>query len=77
MDEWLPVENFDNYLVNKRGDVVSLYRRRLLTPRSDKDGYLCYILVDNNSRPQTWRAHRLVLATFSPVEHYQATKHHE
>lgn len=68
MEEWCPIVGFENYLIDKNGDIVSLHRSRLLIPSVDKDGYLSYTLVGKDGCPKTFRAHRLVLMTFDPIE---------
>ena len=59
------IKIFDNYLIDKRGNIYSLIRKRYLTPRRDKDGYLV-ITLSVNKLHVTKKIHRLVSEAFIP-----------
>lgn len=64
--EFYPIPNFSNYLVNRRGDIYSLNRQRIIKARIGKFGYL-YIGITNDSGVRKFiKIHRAVALTFIP-----------
>ena len=94
-EKWKQVEGFERYLVSNTGRVISTLRNRTkeLKPQQDAVGYLHYRLYPEDERlgsygpgrgkrPKLFKAHKLVLETFSPtldttleVNHKDGDKH--
>ena len=79
-EQWKQRLGFDNYLISNTGRVISTTKNRTkeLKPQQDAIGYLHFRLYpdepifgfyDNNrgKKPRLFKAHRLVLETFSPT----------
>jgi len=67
---WKKVENHSYYEISNYGEVKSLKRNKLLTPRVNDKGYLSVILYyDNGLQSKSYRIHRLVLSTFQKVDY--------
>jgi hypothetical protein len=64
-EQWLPINNFELYLISNTGQVYSHYKQGILKTRLDKDGYEVVNLY-NDKRMFTFKVHRLVLEAFSP-----------
>ena len=62
MKEFKILENYPDYKIYRNGDIVSTKRKsdRLITGKSDKDGYREYHLRDKNGKSVYVRGHRLV-----------------
>lgn len=54
----------NGYLISECGDIYSLFRKKVLSPKKDKDGYLSISLVSNNGQRKMMRIARLVALTF-------------
>ena len=80
-EQWKQVPGFGRYLVSNTGRVISTARGKAkeLKPQQDAIGYLHYRLYPEDqrfgfygpgrgTRPKLYKAHRLVLETFSPIE---------
>jgi hypothetical protein len=94
-EKWKQVEGFERYIVSNTGRVISTLRSRTkeLKPQQDAVGYLHYRLYPEDERlgsygpgrgkrPKLFKAHKLVLETFSPtldtaleVNHKDGDKH--
>jgi len=62
--EWRVIPNFPMYKISEYGDIYSYYKSgKMLKPKSDKDGYLAVILIENKVRHDL-RVHRLVALAF-------------
>lgn len=61
------------YLISESGEIYSNYKKGLLCPKTDKDGYLSLILrrETNEKRPKYWKIHQLVALVYigKPPEH--------
>lgn len=71
---WKPVVGYEDYHVSSNGQIKSFKRYKegkLLTPREDKGGYL-FVTLYKNSIGKTFKIHRLVLSTFSPIENMES-----
>lgn len=73
---WKHIPNYkDRYLINERGDVYSLFSKRLLKPKIDKYGYLV-IALSKNGKTRYFGVHRLVAITFIPnIENKPCVNH--
>lgn len=64
--------NYDNissnYLINKKGQIFNTKTKCFLPGSLDKNGYVRYGLARKDGTRKTYRAHRLVLIIFSPIE---------
>lgn len=60
---FVPVEDYDNYVVSNYGRVVSVKRDIDLSPSRNKDGRLTVSLYKNGV-PKTFYVHRLVAQAF-------------
>lgn len=94
-EKWKQVEGFERYIVSNTGRVISTLKNRTkeLKPQQDAIGYLHYRLYPEDARfgfypdgrgvkPKLFKAHKLVLETFSPtldttleVNHKDGDKH--
>lgn len=94
-EKWKQVEGFERYLVSNTGRVISTLNKKSkeLKPQQDAIGYLHYRLYPEDARfgfypngrgvkPKLFKAHKLVLETFSPtldttleVNHKDGDKH--
>lgn len=54
----------NGYLISERGDIYSLFRKKVLSPKKDKDGYLAISLTSNNGQRKMMRVAKLVALTF-------------
>lgn len=61
---WKPIKGYEGYYsVSNTGNVKSDRRNKLLSPKTDKDGYFEYCFCVNEER-RYFRGHRLVAAAF-------------
>ncbi|WP_460678109.1 NUMOD4 motif-containing HNH endonuclease [Mucilaginibacter koreensis] len=66
--EWLPIEDYPNYLISRRGEVRSIIgggQGRILCPVDNSYGYK-RIALRNNQGTRILRVHRLVAQAFLP-----------
>ena len=67
---WKKINGHSNYLINNYGEIKSLKRGKLLTPRKTDRGYFTVILYyDDWKKYKSYRIHRLVLSVFHNVEY--------
>jgi hypothetical protein len=79
-EKWKQVEGFERYLVSNTGRVITTVKgsAKELKPQQDAVGYLHYRLYPEDERfgsygpgrgkrPRLFKAHKLVLETFSPT----------
>ena len=59
------VPNYENYLVDRKGNVYSKFSKRFLTPKKDKEGYLS-VAFYGGENPKYFKIHRLVAMMFIP-----------
>lgn len=64
--EFCPIPNFKNYLINRKGDIFSLKRRKILKARKGKFGYLYIGITNDNGNRKFIKIHRAVALTFIP-----------
>ena len=60
------IKGFDNYTIDKEGNIYSLLSKRYLKPWQDNKGYLIVELRDNDGKRKFKKVHRLVAETFIP-----------
>lgn len=72
-DNWVMINNFSNYFVNAKGDVISLPRKgnhfkepTLLKQNYDKNGYKVIGMIDDNNKKHLVKVHRIVAQAFIP-----------
>ncbi len=62
---WIDIKGYDGkYRVSNYGKVYSVLRDIVLKPKTDKDGYHEYCLIDTNGKRKCERGHRLVALMF-------------
>lgn len=62
-----PISGYEAYYaITDNGRVFSLRRQRFLSPRRDRDGYLCTTLFTTRDNPVGVKIHQLVLAAYGP-----------
>lgn len=62
---WKTIDGFrQKYLVNRRGQIWSCHRSKILCPHIDRDGYVIVTLATGKHKNCKRRVHRLVLETF-------------
>jgi hypothetical protein len=67
---WKKIANHNYYLVSNSGEIKSLKRDKILTPRKSDRGYLSVLLYyDDGKKYKSYRIHRLVLSSFSEVDY--------
>jgi|LGOV01.1.fsa_nt_gb hypothetical protein len=76
MENWKPVKNYEQYyLVSNLGNVLSLYRNKLMKKNYDINNYPTVGLTKNGSS-KTMRIHRLVATAFIPnIENKKTVNH--
>ena len=75
---WKKIENYDNYYISNRGNVLNIYEKaikrnskekgiafKILKPIKDTNGYYCVSLYKNKSF-KNYKIHRLVAEAFIP-----------
>jgi hypothetical protein len=67
----IPIDGFENYLIDKKGTIISLKRRlpHIMKPKMDKDGYLEIGLrkfENGKNIKKFFRVHRLVALAYIP-----------
>ena len=64
-DEWRVIEEYPNYLINKKGDIYSKYKNKLINA-SIVNGYLRIELKKEGNKRSKQYIHKLVAKTFIP-----------
>ena len=62
--KWMPIPNFENYVVSKDGQILSSagsMKPHLMTPMVNNEGYLYVYLYDGNGNQTKCFIHRAVL----------------
>ena len=65
MNDWKIIKNFNNYCVNKIGQIKNIKTNKILRLNTDKDGYKTVMLY-NNKKFKRFKVHRLVAEAFIP-----------
>lgn len=66
MKDFYPIPGYEGlYSIDKVGNIYSHYRDRLLSPKTDKDGYKV-VTMRRDGIAKSYRVHRLVAITFIP-----------
>jgi len=65
MEEWKPIEDYDNYEISNLGNVRNKKRNKLLTPIINNKNYYQLNLCKNNKR-KNFQLHRLIAIAFIP-----------
>lgn len=62
----LPNVKKDLYLISSDGKIYSKYKKGILIPKVDKDGYLALTLrrESNEEKPKDWKIHQLVALVY-------------
>jgi len=64
--DYFPIPGYGRfYSIDKTGNIYSHYRKRLLIPKTDKDGYK-EVSLRRDGISKCYRVHRLVAITFIP-----------
>ena len=77
---WKKIKGFENYLINNKGEVKSLYTNKILKNVTDSTGYEVVTLCLNKKKYKQY-VHRLVCEAFLPkngmneVNHIDLNKH--
>jgi len=53
------IENYEDYLIDKNGDIFSIKRNKILKQATDKDGYK-YIGLCKDGKQKFFKVHRLI-----------------
>lgn len=61
------IENFEDYMISRSGEVFSIYKKRIIKSFKDKQGYKRISLVKNGKK-STQKIHRLVAIAFLKQE---------
>ena len=64
-DKWREIEEYPNYLINKKGDIYSKYTNKILNS-TFVNGYLRIELKKEGNKKSKLYVHRLVAKTFIP-----------
>ena len=62
--EWLPIPGFSAYLVNKKGDIINKYGRKIKPGIVKSNNYLHVMLTDDNGRSRHIYVHQAVWFAF-------------
>lgn len=79
IDEFLPLENFNGYYINKQGIILSKQKGTILRqirPQIHSSGYLTVKIINNNGELEHSFVHRLVAETFIPNPNNLETVNH-
>jgi len=63
MENWRPIENYENYLISNLGEVKNIKRDKKLSLNLSKDNRVSVVLYKNNKGKRI-RIHRLVAKAF-------------
>lgn len=61
---WKPIEGFNRYEISNEGDIRRESSHRVLKSNLNRDGYLQFIIYNNQDKRCNLTAHRLVCITF-------------
>ena len=72
------VKNFSNYFVSPNGDMYSRLsgKMRLIHPSTTSDGYLHYVITDDQGKRRKYRVNRAVATAFIPNPNNLSEVHH-
>jgi hypothetical protein len=62
-DDYIQVNNFKNYLINKNGDIYSKPYKKILKQQKNADGYMS-ITLNNKGKRTFYLTHRLIAENF-------------
>lgn len=65
LKEFIDIPEFENYMIDRTGRIYTKHRNRLLTLKTDKDGYYRVALSKDKSM-HYFRVNRLVAITYIP-----------
>jgi hypothetical protein len=68
MEDFVPIPNFPDYFINKKGDILSRRcpKERILKPSLSNEGYYQLYIYNNNNKRKIMKLHRLLAITFIP-----------
>lgn len=72
-DEFKEIQNFKNYMINKKGEIINLATGKKKLSRITKNGYLIVDLYDKSQK--TLYIHRLVAENFLKQGSYTEVNH--
>ena len=64
LEYWLPVPNYDEYIISNLSKIKSLYTNKILTSNKNGTYYRINLQVDGKNERNYLRVHRLVASTF-------------
>lgn len=64
----IPIPWATRYYATRNGRVYSTRTNAFISSSGDKNGYLRVFLVGDDGKGKTYKTHRVILATFSPIE---------
>lgn len=65
-EEWVPIANFENYLVSPNGKVKNSITNRVFDPQKPNNGYYSITLKGKDNKFHSFLIHRLVAQAFIP-----------
>lgn len=75
--KWKPIEGFEQqYMVSNTGDIYSIRKKRILTPKITRSGY-CRVGLSVNGKVSFMAVHRLVAKAFVPNIQEKPTVNHK
>ncbi len=72
--EWFCLENFSDYVINKRGEVKNCKTNKILSQFPNDRGYMCVNLLQDN-KYKLVKIHRLLAITFLGLKEGQHVDH--
>ena len=73
----MEISEYPNYLVYKNGKVWSTFKKKYLSPASDRKGYEYIVCYDGKGNSKTKKIHRLVAETYIPNPNGYPQVHHK
>ncbi len=64
-NDFVPIPNFESYLINPKGEIYSVRRKKMITPEKTKSGYL-RVALKIDKKTTRILLHRLVAQVFIP-----------